>query len=201
MSHSPHPHTQGNPYHLPPAPGQAPGPGGRLFYSNSPQGGPPYAGSSAFGTSTGPRPSPGDSEQDFGQHWNTATAGQGGLPPGGPGQAQRANGKGKASSIKGKQDLDEDDFGASDNDTGDGQAGGTGTGTEGGEPGEGEVKKKSTRGSRACQVCRKLKMRCVGADDPPCKRCRTAGHEVSDLHRRSSRDAPFGRSVSALKQR
>lgn len=56
----------------------------------------------------------------------------------------------------------------------------------------GELKKKSTRGSRACQVCRKLKMRCVGAEDPPCKRCRNQGHEVSvvahyvmrDLHRR-----------------
>lgn len=42
-----------------------------------------------------------------------------------------------------------------------------------------EIKKKSTRGSRACQVCRKLKMRCVGAEDPPCKRCRNQGHEVS----------------------
>lgn len=50
------------------------------------------------------------------------------------------------------------------------------------QPGEGpaaEVKKKSTRGSRACTVCRKLKMRCVGAEEgPPCKRCKTGGHEV-----------------------
>lgn len=91
--------------------------------------------------------------------------------------------------------MDEDDFGASDNDMGDGAQGGTGTGTEGGEPGEGEVKKKSTRGSRACQVCRKLKMRCVGADDPPCKRCRTAGHEVSPSRRIQTRRLRRGLTV------
>ncbi|KAM0752863.1 hypothetical protein T439DRAFT_184423 [Meredithblackwellia eburnea MCA 4105] len=33
------------------------------------------------------------------------------------------------------------------------------------------------RTSRACLACRKLKTRCDGADDPPCKRCRTGGHE------------------------
>ncbi|KAM0790082.1 hypothetical protein ACM66B_005410 [Microbotryomycetes sp. NB124-2] len=52
-------------------------------------------------------------------------------------------------------------------------------------------KKKQTRGSRACTVCRKLKMRCVGAEDPPCKRCRNGGHqcifEESQRGRRSNR--------------
>lgn len=39
-------------------------------------------------------------------------------------------------------------------------------------------KPKSTRGSRACMVCRRLKMKCVGAEQkPPCNRCRTSGHE------------------------
>lgn len=47
-------------------------------------------------------------------------------------------------------------------------------------PPPGEVKKaKTTRGSRACTVCRKLKMRCVGAEQgPPCKRCKSGNHEV-----------------------
>ncbi|KIO13589.1 hypothetical protein M404DRAFT_122870 [Pisolithus tinctorius Marx 270] len=41
-----------------------------------------------------------------------------------------------------------------------------------------ETKPKSTRGSRACTVCRRLKMKCVGAEQkPPCQRCRTGGHE------------------------
>lgn len=118
--------------------------------------------------------SPDESEQDYAQHWSTSAAG--GQPAT---TAGRANGKGKAAAIKVKNDLDEDDFGASENDTADGQPSGGGAGGEGGEPDGGEVKKKSTRGSRACQVCRKLKMRCVGAEDPPCKRCRTQGHEVS----------------------
>ncbi|KAI6109599.1 fungal-specific transcription factor domain-containing protein [Pisolithus sp. B1] len=39
-------------------------------------------------------------------------------------------------------------------------------------------KPKSTRGSRACMVCRRLKMKCVGAEQkPPCRRCQNNGHE------------------------
>lgn len=53
-------------------------------------------------------------------------------------------------------------------------------------------KKKSTRGSRACQVCRKLKMRCVGAEDPPCKRCRNQGHEVRSGFPRVNATLPVG---------
>ncbi|GAA5955855.1 hypothetical protein JCM3765_000017 [Sporobolomyces pararoseus] len=33
------------------------------------------------------------------------------------------------------------------------------------------------RTSRACLACRKLKTRCDGAEEPPCKRCRAGGHE------------------------
>ncbi|OBZ65745.1 Protein priB [Grifola frondosa] len=45
------------------------------------------------------------------------------------------------------------------------------------EKGE-EPKAKPTRGSRACTVCRRLKMKCVGAEHgPPCKRCQTGNHE------------------------
>ncbi|KAI0822788.1 fungal-specific transcription factor domain-containing protein [Trametes gibbosa] len=41
-----------------------------------------------------------------------------------------------------------------------------------------EPKAKPTRGSRACTVCRRLKMKCVGAEHgPPCKRCQTGNHE------------------------
>ncbi|KAL7424072.1 hypothetical protein Q5752_001657 [Cryptotrichosporon argae] len=31
------------------------------------------------------------------------------------------------------------------------------------------------RVNRACNNCRRMKMRCVGAEDPPCKRCRNGG--------------------------
>ncbi|ODO03333.1 hypothetical protein L198_02178 [Cryptococcus wingfieldii CBS 7118] len=31
------------------------------------------------------------------------------------------------------------------------------------------------RVNRACNNCRRMKMRCVGAEDPPCKRCRNSG--------------------------
>ncbi|GAA5983553.1 hypothetical protein JCM5350_000273 [Sporobolomyces pararoseus] len=72
---------------------------------------------------------------------------------------------------------------------GGGAAGGAAGGD--GAPAE-EPKKKSTRGSRACTVCRKLKMRCVGAEEgPPCKRCKNGGHECifeeSQRGRRSNR--------------
>ncbi|TBU50302.1 fungal-specific transcription factor domain-containing protein [Dichomitus squalens] len=41
-----------------------------------------------------------------------------------------------------------------------------------------EAKAKPTRGARACTVCRRLKMKCVGAENgPPCKRCQTGNHE------------------------
>ncbi|KAJ8092554.1 hypothetical protein PM082_006879 [Marasmius tenuissimus] len=55
-----------------------------------------------------------------------------------------------------------------------------------------EDKPKPTRGSRACTVCRRLKMKCIGAEDgPPCKRCQTGGHECifeeSNRGKRSSK--------------
>lgn len=55
-----------------------------------------------------------------------------------------------------------------------------------------EVKAKPTRGSRACTVCRRLKMKCVGAEQgPPCKRCLTGNHECvfeeSNRGKRSSK--------------
>lgn len=47
----------------------------------------------------------------------------------------------------------------------------------------------------ACNHCRRMKMRCVGADDPPCKRCRVTGEDcVMEKPRKgtSSLDAPAG---------
>ncbi|KAF7322274.1 hypothetical protein HMN09_00004800 [Mycena chlorophos] len=53
-------------------------------------------------------------------------------------------------------------------------------------------KPKPTRGSRACTVCRRLKMKCVGAEQgPPCKRCIAGNHECifeeSNRGKRSSK--------------
>ncbi|KAJ7073939.1 fungal-specific transcription factor domain-containing protein [Mycena amicta] len=55
-----------------------------------------------------------------------------------------------------------------------------------------EGKPKPTRGSRACTVCRRLKMKCVGAEQgPPCKRCIAGNHECifeeSNRGKRSSK--------------
>ncbi|KAJ7772989.1 fungal-specific transcription factor domain-containing protein [Mycena maculata] len=55
-----------------------------------------------------------------------------------------------------------------------------------------EGKAKPTRGSRACTVCRRLKMKCVGAEQgPPCKRCIAGNHECifeeSNRGKRSSK--------------
>ncbi|KAK0463601.1 fungal-specific transcription factor domain-containing protein [Desarmillaria tabescens] len=57
---------------------------------------------------------------------------------------------------------------------------------------EKEEKAKPTRGSRACTVCRRLKMKCVGAEQgPPCKRCQAGNHECifeeSNRGKRSSK--------------
>ncbi|KAG8913199.1 hypothetical protein FRC01_004679, partial [Tulasnella sp. 417] len=50
--------------------------------------------------------------------------------------------------------------------------------TDGAAGSNSQQKIKQTRGSRACTVCRRLKMKCVGAENgPPCKRCETGGHE------------------------
>lgn len=40
------------------------------------------------------------------------------------------------------------------------------------------VKVRKTRGSKACQGCRKIKAKCVGSAQPPCERCTAAGQEV-----------------------
>ncbi|KAG5644045.1 hypothetical protein DXG03_009197 [Asterophora parasitica] len=55
-----------------------------------------------------------------------------------------------------------------------------------------EGKPKPTRGSRACTVCRRLKMKCVGAEQGgPCKRCMSGNHECifeeSNRGKRSSK--------------
>ncbi|KZV93797.1 hypothetical protein EXIGLDRAFT_716777 [Exidia glandulosa HHB12029] len=54
-----------------------------------------------------------------------------------------------------------------------------------GQPGK--PAKALNRVPRACNACRKQKMRCINAEDPPCKRCRTAGIEC--LFEKPSREA------------
>ncbi|KAI0068301.1 hypothetical protein BV25DRAFT_1792927 [Artomyces pyxidatus] len=49
------------------------------------------------------------------------------------------------------------------------------------------VTKTLNRVPRACNACRKQKMRCEGADNPPCRRCRHAGLEC--LFEKPSREA------------
>ncbi|GAA5974497.1 hypothetical protein JCM11641_002056 [Rhodosporidiobolus odoratus] len=75
---------------------------------------------------------------------------------------------------------------------------GRGGGGGGGGSGSGEAeKKKQTRGARACTVCRKLKMRCVGAEQgPPCKRCKNGGHEC--VFEESQRGKRSGRKTDAM---
>lgn len=68
------------------------------------------------------------------------------------------------------EDVEDDGSGAEQQDDGSNFAS-TGKGGAGG-------KTKATRGSRACMVCRRLKMKCVGAEHgPPCKRCAAGNHE------------------------
>lgn len=40
-----------------------------------------------------------------------------------------------------------------------------------------KLKPSAPRTGKACLVCRRQKMRCEGADNPPCKRCRNGGHQ------------------------
>ncbi|KAG9039454.1 hypothetical protein FRB95_010743 [Tulasnella sp. JGI-2019a] len=67
-------------------------------------------------------------------------------------------------------------------------------------------KPKATRGSRACTVCRRLKMKCVGAENgPPCKRCETGGHECifeeSNRGKRSTKKSEaMQRSLSKMEK-
>ncbi|WVN85319.1 uncharacterized protein L203_100464 [Cryptococcus depauperatus CBS 7841] len=43
------------------------------------------------------------------------------------------------------------------------------------EEGKSEKKAAINRVNRACNNCRRMKMRCVGAEEPPCKRCKNSG--------------------------
>ena len=54
-------------------------------------------------------------------------------------------------------------------------------------------KPKPTRGAKACTNCRRLKMRCVGAEKgPPCNRCRHGNHEC--IFEESNRGKKGGRN-------
>ncbi|SCV73842.1 BQ2448_6272 [Microbotryum intermedium] len=106
---------------------------------------------------------------------------------GGGGGALASTSRGRRSSIQVVASAaDDDDLDDEEDDDEDDDDDGANGGGDGGGDGDGDgantplEKKKSTRGSRACTVCRKLKMRCVGAENgPPCKRCKNGKHEVS----------------------
>ena len=66
-----------------------------------------------------------------------------------------------------------------------------------GKDGQAATKKqKPTRGARACTNCRRLKMRCVGAEKgPPCNRCRNGNHEC--IFEESNRGKKGGKNQKA----
>ncbi|EJD53110.1 hypothetical protein AURDEDRAFT_110871 [Auricularia subglabra TFB-10046 SS5] len=72
--------------------------------------------------------------------------------------------------------------------------------------GDNDSKVKPTRGSRACTVCRRLKMKCVGAEQgPPCKRCITGNYECifeeSNRGKRSSKKSEqFQRTLKKMER-
>lgn len=60
----------------------------------------------------------------------------------------------------------------------------------------GKKQKPTTRGARACTNCRRLKMRCVGAEKgPPCNRCRNGNHEC--IFEESNRGKKGGKNQKA----
>lgn len=76
---------------------------------------------------------------------------------------------GKGTSAGQKRKRAEEGKGKGHSSTGGAQADSGSSGTK---------KPKPTRGSKACTNCRRLKMRCVGAENgPPCARCSHGGHE------------------------
>ena len=65
-----------------------------------------------------------------------------------------------------------------------------------GKDGQATKKQKPTRGARACTNCRRLKMRCVGAEKgPPCNRCRNGNHEC--IFEESNRGKKGGKNQKA----
>ncbi|RXW20449.1 hypothetical protein EST38_g5405 [Candolleomyces aberdarensis] len=64
---------------------------------------------------------------------------------------------------------------------------------------EKDDKPKPTRGSRACTVCRRLKMKCVGGEQgPPCKRCISGNHEcIFEESNRGKRSSKKHEALSA----
>ncbi|KAF9053126.1 fungal-specific transcription factor domain-containing protein [Panaeolus papilionaceus] len=99
-----------------------------------------------------------------------------------PSSSSNVNGKRPASSISNATSSDNRKKARKDD----------GSEAQSPEAGKEEVKAKPTRGSRACTVCRRLKMKCVGAEHgPPCKRCQSGNHECifeeSNRGKRSSK--------------
>ncbi|SCV73644.1 BQ2448_6074 [Microbotryum intermedium] len=78
-------------------------------------------------------------------------------------------------------------------------ANGSGTPTQHRMTGSQATDPTAPRSGRACLACRKLKTRCDGAEDPPCKRCRAGNHECVFVEsKRGKRPAkPSGGTLNA----
>lgn len=83
-----------------------------------------------------------------------------------------AGGKQRGSKKRKRTDGNAKGKGASNN-----ASGGRGSNDDGQQVGPDGKKPKPTRGAKACKNCRRLKMRCVGAENgPPCDRCKHTNH-------------------------
>ncbi|KDN37751.1 hypothetical protein K437DRAFT_259683, partial [Tilletiaria anomala UBC 951] len=62
-------------------------------------------------------------------------------------------------------------------------------------------KPKPSRGAKACTNCRRLKMRCVGAEKgPPCNRCRNSGHDCIFEQSNRGKKGNKGQRAEAMAQ-
>ncbi|CAE6455399.1 unnamed protein product [Rhizoctonia solani] len=97
-----------------------------------------------------------DDDEDDGESDDEPTGGNAN------GKRKKTAGGGPAKKHKQNADIQDDD------------------GEDSGTPASAAPKPKSTRGSRACTNCRRLKMKCVGADkdaEGKCDRCRSNNHD------------------------
>ena len=113
-----------------------------------------------------------------------------------------------------EEDEEDDEEGDEDDDDGDTSAYGKKRKAEGQDDkgktkrsnldGDGK-KQKPARGAKACTNCRRLKMRCVGAENgPPCNRCRNSSHdcifEVSNRGKKGNKGQRAEAMAQSLKK-
>ncbi|SPO47339.1 uncharacterized protein PSANT_05027 [Moesziomyces antarcticus] len=110
---------------------------------------------------------------------------------------QTNDGKPKGANNKRKRDASPKNASAKKKATAKDKQGDKSGGANGTKDGAtGQKKQKPTRGARACTNCRRLKMRCVGAEKgPPCNRCRNGNHEC--IFEESNRGKKGGKNQKA----